>query len=57
VQTDVVIDTRVTPNPDDAVALTKNGAAPRVWFAIRRKVIVWLAGLTVKLLLTAGAAA
>src|SRR6202165_5939759 len=44
VQTDIVSDEKVTANPEDPVALTVNGAAPKVLLASAPKVIVWVVG-------------
>jgi len=49
VQTAGVCELKLTASSDDAVALTVNGAVPKTWFASVPKVIVWLAGVTVKL--------
>ena len=44
VQTPVVVELKVTVRPDDAVALTPKGAAPRIVLSARApKVIVWSA--------------
>ena len=49
VHTAVVAETKVTAKPDDAVALTANGAAPYVLPASAPNVIVCAALATVKL--------
>jgi len=56
VQTLLVDEANVTGSPEVAVALNVNGV-PAVCAAIAPKVIVWLAGFTVKLCVTAFAAA
>ena len=57
VQTGEVVDVKLTARPEDAVALTANGAVPTVWFERAPKVMVWLALVTWKLWLTEGAGA
>jgi hypothetical protein len=57
VHTDVVCELKLTASPDDAVALTLNGAAPNAWLDNPPKLIVWLPAVTVKLWLTGTAAA
>lgn len=57
VHTGKVVDVKVTGRPEDAVALTRNGAAPDGWFERAPKVMVWLANVTVKCCVTEGAAA
>jgi hypothetical protein len=52
-----VVELKVTASPDDAVALTVNGAVPNAWFESVPKVMVWLPCITWKLWLTGGAAA
>ena len=56
VQTLGVVDTKLTPRPDEDVALTLNGDWATVLFAKFAKVMVWAALLTVKLRLTGIAA-
>ncbi len=51
VQTGVVVLVNVTGSPELAVALTEKGALPKVWFASAAKAIVWLAMVTVKVVL------
>ena len=55
----VVSDEKLTGKPDDAVALTVNGADPNTLLLSAPKVIVWLCNalVTVKLWSTFGAAA
>lgn len=50
-------DAKVTASPDDAVALTVNGAVPTALFGRVANVIVWVAWVTVKAWSTAGATA
>jgi hypothetical protein len=57
VHTAVVRELKLTASPELAVALAANGALPNGWFESDPKVIVWLAAVTVKLWLTAVAAA
>ena len=57
VHTDGVVEAKLTASPDEAVALTANGAAPKVWFESAPKVMVWLSSVTWKLWLTGEAAA
>jgi len=57
VQTAVVAEANVTAKPDEAVALTVNGAAPYVWLTSAPNVMVCAAFATAKLSLTLGAAA
>jgi hypothetical protein len=54
--TDVVVEAKLTANPELALALTANGAAPNTWPDSAPKVIVWLPAVTAKLSLTGGAA-
>jgi hypothetical protein len=56
VQTGNVVDVKVTARPEDAVALTVNGAAPYAWFDRAPKVMVWLSDVTEKCWLTGVAA-
>jgi hypothetical protein len=56
VQTVEVVEAKLTANPELAVALTANGAAPNTWLDKLPKLIVWLLGVTVKLWLTGVAA-
>jgi hypothetical protein len=57
VQTDEVDDVKLTVRPEDAVAVMAIGADPNARFGRVPKVMVWLAGVTVKLWVTATAAA
>jgi hypothetical protein len=57
VQTVEVVEAKLTPNPELALALTANGAAPNTWPDKPPNVIVWLPAVTVKLSLTGVAAA
>ena len=57
VQKLVVVDVKLTGNPEVAVALTVNGAEPSAWFESAPKVMVWLPAVTWKLWLTGVAAA
>ena len=57
VQTDVVVEAKVTGRPEDALALTVNGVGLKERFESVPKLIVWLAWLTVKLRATGVAAA
>jgi hypothetical protein len=41
VQTDGVVDAKLTGRLDEAVALTVNGDAPQVWSGRAAKVIAW----------------
>ena len=43
VQTAVVCELKLTVKPEEAVALTVNGAAPKGWFPSAPKVMVWVA--------------
>ena len=45
VQTAGVVEAKLTPLPDDALALTLNGAVPKTWFESAPKVMVWGAGV------------
>ena len=56
-QTDMVVEAKVTGRPEDALALTVNGAGLKERFESVPKLIVWLAWLTVKLRATGVAAA
>jgi hypothetical protein len=56
VQTDEVVEARLTANPELALALTVNGAAPNTWPESAPNVMVWLPGVTVKLWLSGAAA-
>jgi phage tail protein X len=56
VQTDVVVEAKLTANPELALALTVNGEAPNTWPNKLPNVIVWLPGVTVKPWLTGVAA-
>jgi hypothetical protein len=47
VQTGSVVDVKLTGRPEEAVALTVNGAVFRAWFERAPKVMVWLASVTV----------
>ncbi len=52
-----VVEVKLTGSPELAVALSTTATeAFHIWAGIAPKVIVWAAGLTVKLCLTAGAA-
>jgi hypothetical protein len=57
VQVEEVVDAKLTAAPDEAVALTVNGAVPNALSARAANVMVWIPGATVKPWLTAGAAA
>ena len=57
VQTGNVVDAKVTARPEDAVALTVNGAVPITCTRRGPNVMVWVAGVTVKVRLKEGAAA
>ena len=57
VQTDVVVEAKLTARPELAVASTVNGAAPELRSLSAPKVMVCGAGLTVKLRVTGVAAA
>jgi hypothetical protein len=57
VQTVVVVEVKLTARPEDAVALTVNGAVPKGSVESVPKVMVWLPCVTVKLRLTGVAAA
>ena len=48
VQTEDVVEAKLTANPELAVALTVNGDAPKVTLLKPEKLIVCEAGLTVK---------
>jgi hypothetical protein len=52
-----VVEARLTANPELALALMLNGAAPNTWLDKLPNVMVWLPGVTGKLWLTAVAAA
>ena len=56
VQTEVVVEAKLTDNPELAVALTVNGDAPKVTLLKAENEIVCEAGFTVKLWFTGGAA-
>jgi hypothetical protein len=56
VQTAGVVEAKVTASPDEAVALTVNGAVPNGWFESDPKLMVWLSGVTWKLWLAEAAA-
>jgi hypothetical protein len=56
VQTAVVLETKLTGNPELAAALIVNGVAPRVWFPIAGNEMLCSAWLTEKLWVTGGAA-
>ena len=43
VQAPVVCELKLTARPDDAVALTVNGAVPSAWFPSAPNVMVWVA--------------
>ena len=47
VQTDSVVDVKLTVRPEDAVALTVNGAVPSALFESAPKAMVWLVCATV----------
>jgi hypothetical protein len=57
VQTDEVVDVKLTARPEDAVALTANGVVPNIWFERVPNVMVCTSGVTRKLRVTDGAAA
>ena len=57
VQTLVVVEAKLTGKPEDAVALTVKGAAPRTRFESVPNMMVWLPCVTLKLRLTGVAAA
>ena len=57
VQTDSVLDEKVTGRLEEAVALSGKGAFPSAWFGIAANAIVWPPGVAVKLWLTALAGA
>ena len=46
VQTVEVVEAKLTARPDEAVALTANGAVPRARFERAPKVMVWLCCVT-----------
>jgi hypothetical protein len=52
-----VVEAKLTARPEEAVAETANGAAPKVWFESAPKAMVWLSGITWKLWLTGVAGA
>jgi hypothetical protein len=56
VQTGDVVEVKVTVRPEDAVALTGNGAVPNAWSESVPKVMVWVAGATLKVWSTGVAA-
>ena len=47
VQTDSVVEVKLTTRPEDAGALIVNGGLPWAWFARAPKAIVWLACVTI----------
>jgi hypothetical protein len=57
VHTDVVVEAKLTANPELALALTAKGAAPNTWPDRLPNVMLWLPGVTVKPWLTGVAAA
>src|ERR1035441_6799663 len=57
VHTGKVVDLKVTARPEDAVAFKGNRPVPSDWLEIAPKVMVWLAGVTVKCWVTEGAGA
>jgi hypothetical protein len=57
VQTDEVVDVKLTARPEDAVALTVKEAVPNGVFGRAANVMICDSGVTVKLWLTCGAAA
>jgi hypothetical protein len=57
VHTPVVVDEKLTTSPDDALALTVNGALPNAWLERAPKLMVWVPAVTWKLWLTGTAAA
>jgi hypothetical protein len=57
VQTGVVVEAKATARPEEAVALTVNGAEPYARLESAPKVMVWLACVTWKLWFTGVAAA
>jgi hypothetical protein len=44
-----VVEEKLTARPDEAVALTVNGATPSTFPGKTAKAIVWLPGVTIKL--------
>ena len=56
VQTEGVVEAKMTGKPDEAVALRVNGAEPKVEAGRAEKVMVCASALTVKLCCTCGAA-
>jgi len=56
VHTAEVVEAKLTARPEEAVALTVNGAEPNALFESAPKVMVWLAGVTWKLWFTGVAA-
>jgi hypothetical protein len=52
-----VVDEKLTARPDEAVALTVNGATPSTFPGKTAKEIVWLPGVTMKPWFTCAAAA
>jgi hypothetical protein len=48
VHTPTVVEAKLTAKPEEAVALTVNGAEPNGWLDSVPNVIVWLACVTVK---------
>ena len=57
VQTDEVVDAKVTVSPEVAVALSAGTEAPKTWSERAEKVIVCVVGVTEKCWVTPGAAA
>jgi hypothetical protein len=57
VQTEAVVDVKLTVRPEVAVALMVTGADPNAAFDRVLKVMVWVSGVTVKLWVTGVAAA
>ena len=56
VQTNVVVEAKLTGRPEDAVAVSVKGALPSTKFESAPKVIVWDSAITWKLWLTGVAA-
>jgi hypothetical protein len=53
VQKEGVVEAKLTARPEEALALTGNGAVPKGWLESAPKVMVWLPGVTWKLRFTA----
>ena len=54
-QTEVVVEVKLTGRPVDEVAPARNGVVPSARFPIEKKVMVWIPGPTTKLCGTSGA--